>query len=173
MRRIFLLLTFIAPVLTGCNSGMVALAPQFGGAPQKLHAPAIPLQIVSVEAGMPEFSARYSDVLAREAQSRGYIVSPINPLAPAIRLKAYLTAYGADNGQTIYSWVIDTSEDMQSRKGRVSGQSLIPASSAGGVTSLDEGTMRKLAGVSLDALTLQLTNPDAAAASRLALAQEP
>lgn len=160
-------LTVTLPFLAACNSGMMALAPSVPA----LQAPGIPVQIVRVDAGAADVAARYSNVLAREAAARGYAVQPANGAGQAIRLKAYLTAYGTDNGQTAFSWVLDTSEDGQRRTGRVSGQNVLAISSAGGWTSLDEATMRKVAGASLDALTLQLTNPEAAIAARQAASE--
>lgn len=170
MKPIFIVLVLAVPLLAGCNSGMMAMAPGFGTA--RLQAPNIPVKIVKVEAGMPEASARYSDILAREAVARGYAITPAGSATPSVHVKAYLTAYGADGGKTAYSWVLDTSDDGQTRKNRVSGQSILPVSSANGTTNLDESTMRKLAGASLDALTLQLTNPEAASALRAEIAAQ-
>jgi hypothetical protein len=170
MKPIFIVLVLAVPLLAGCNSGMMAMAPGFGTT--RLQAPNIPVKIVKVEAGMPEASARYSDILAREAVARGYAITPAGGATPSVHVKAYLTAYGADGGKTAYSWVLDTSDDGQTRKNRVSGQSILPVSSANGTTNLDESTMRKLAGASLDALTLQLTNPEAASALRAEIAAQ-
>ncbi|MCZ8184675.1 MAG: hypothetical protein O9322_17010 [Beijerinckiaceae bacterium] len=143
--------------LAACQSSMTAMAPATG-----VSRSATPLAFVAVQGPAPDLARQFESILAQEARKRGFeVVSPATP-GNALRVKTYLDAYQAADGKAGFSWVLDTSENGQTRANRVRGAAALGTASSTPWASLDETAMRQIAQMSLDDLA-RLSAGDAAA----------
>jgi len=149
MKRM-LLVAMLPLGLAACQSSMTAMAPATG-----LNGTAMPLAFVAVQGPSPEIAQKFDAILAQEARKRGFEV--VSPAAPgnALRVKTYLDAYQAADGKAGFSWVLDTSENGQTRANRIRGAAALGSATTTPWASLDENTMRQIAQMSLDDLARQ------------------
>lgn len=153
------LLVAVLPLgLAACQSSMTAMAPATG-----LNGSATPLAFVAVQGPSPDLAQKFESILAQEARKRGFeVVSPATP-GNALRVKTYLDAYQAADGKAGFSWVLDTSENGQTRSNRVRGAAALGTATGTPWASLDETAMRQIAQMSLDDLARQSAGNAAAA----------
>lgn len=143
--------------LAACQSSMTAIAPATG-----LGGSATPLAFVAVQGPAPDLAQKFESILAQEARKRGFeVVSPNTP-GNALRVKTYLDAYQAADGKAGFSWVLDTSENGQTRSNRVRGAAALGSATGTPWASLDEAAMRQIAQMSLDDLARQSAGSPAA-----------
>ncbi len=149
MRRM-LLVAMLPLGLAACQSSMTAIAPATG-----INGAATPLALVAVQGPAPDIAQKFDSILAQEARKRGFEV--VNPAAPgnALRVKTYLDAYQAADGKAGFSWVLDTSENGQTRANRIRGAAALGSATTTPWASLDENAMRQIAQMSLDDLARQ------------------
>lgn len=107
----------------------------------------VPVAIQSIE-GLPgDLSARFSSAFAAEAQTRD-IAFVDAAQKPRFRLKGYVDAFRADDGNTV-SWVFDVFDGRSSRAQRVSGSQRI-GGSGDAWNSVDDKVLRYVAARSLE-----------------------
>ncbi|MCZ8261869.1 MAG: hypothetical protein O9333_17280 [Beijerinckiaceae bacterium] len=146
--------------LAACQSSMTAMAPATG-----LNGSAMPLAFVAVQGPAPDLAQKFESILAQEARKRGFEVVGAATPGNALRVKTYLDAYQAADGKAGFSWVLDTSENGQTRSNRVRGAAALGAATSAPWASLDETAMRQIAQMSLDDLVRQSAGSPAANAA--------
>ncbi|CAN1539542.1 hypothetical protein MCEMSEM23_01705 [Rhabdaerophilaceae bacterium] len=135
----------------GCNGPtMTATAPSLSA----LAPNAATLSMLDVVGPSGEQGQRFNAIFAQEARARGFVIAEPGAPVAATKIRAYLDPATSQNGQSVVSYVLQTSQDGRTRATRVSGT--VPASGSNW-TSLDDRTMRLVAQKSLEDLTRQLS----------------
>ncbi len=150
--------------LAGCQSTMTATAPA-----GSLSVSGKPVQFVLIQGPSVELSRKFETILAQEARKRGFeIVSAAPGAAPGantLRIKTFLDAYASDDGKTGFAWVLEASDDGQTRSARIKGAAAMPAPANAPWSALDETAMRQIAQMSLDDLVRHISGAAPAVAS--------
>lgn len=102
---------FVAITLAACQQGIEA-------AGRKVDAPGVPVALVGVEGAPAALQAEVdSQVMTQASARRIELVSGAEQ--PRYRLRGYLTAYPADNGETALAFVWDVFDSSKQRAQRV------------------------------------------------------
>ncbi len=161
MKFVSVVIAAIVFALAGCNeNGPVGLA-----SPVRVDASAAPVALLSLDGAPPEVTARLAGALSSQAQARQISIVPDSG-NPRFKLKGYLAAAPAEGGTTV-TWVWDVFDGSSHRTQRLSGSETIQRSAADSWSAVDDGTLSRIAGRSMDGVALFLTGgADAVAAAQ-------
>jgi len=161
MLRTIRLLAFAGSVaVAGCNEtgplGQTGLV--------KVSADASPVALVSVDGPPAELTSRLAGALSGQAAVRDINIVTAEA-KPRYTLKGYVTAYATQGGTQI-SWVWDMFDDASRRAQRLSGSEFVTRSAVDPWSAVDDATLARIAGQSMDGVALFLTGGADAVAAR-------
>jgi hypothetical protein len=134
-----------------CLPAMQALAPQ-----NRIEAVPIPIVMVAVGGVPAQEAQRFAAVFNAEAQSRGFQLAQFADTPSAARLTMMLNPAPMADGRQALLWVMQVSNDGQTRSARLNGAELIAAAPN---QALDEQVSRKISAQALADLSA-LMRPD-------------
>lgn len=147
----------VGPLLLGAcqDMGMEASVPS-------RMAPGVPIAVETLEGAPAEVQTAFTTALNKAAAD--HQVSVVDDARSArFRLKGYLTAYAADDGNTALSYVWDVFDGANRRAQRVTGVEEVAGTPADPWSRVDDRTLQRIAAKSMDGIADFLANAGTAA----------
>jgi hypothetical protein len=129
----------------------------FNAAVPSRMAPGVPIAVEGIEGPPAEVASALTDALTQAAAQHQVTVVE-DSQGPRFRLKGYLTASMAQDGKTALAYVWDLFDASNRRAQRVTGVEEAASDPADPWSSIDNNTLRRLAGKSMDGIADFLAN---------------